>query len=270
MSIMINRPENWISLFPQPSVDGHKYHRGHAALLGVPELTGATRLAAEACSRIGAGLVSVLSDDAGDIYRMTLPADIMVKPLEALASPRVTVLLAGSGGLSQTTKNALLNAPPDLPKVLDAEAISLFGRLTARELVLTPHDGEFGRAFADLEGDRKSIAVAAAKRANAVLLLKGPETVIAAPDDRVVINTHASPYLAKAGTGDVLAGMITGLIAQGMPGFEAAAAAVWMHGHASLKIGPGLIAQDLIAALPDVLSDLLETPDGADRIIKEE
>ena len=146
--------------------------------------------------------------------------------------------------------------PPDTPLVLDADALALWSRFSTAA-VLTPHEGEFARLFPDLSGARTEQASAAAARTHSVLVLKGPDTVIAGPDGRLVVNTHASPYLAKAGTGDVLAGLIAGLVAQGMPAFEAACAAVWMHGEAGKRIGPGLIAGDIVDALPGVLQALL-------------
>ncbi|MDJ0922466.1 MAG: NAD(P)H-hydrate dehydratase [Henriciella sp.] len=264
----MNHPDNWTSLLPRPSEEGHKYHRGHAVIVGATELTGATRLAAAASSRVGAGLVSVLSDEAADIYRMTLPADIMVKGLETMSAARVSAVLAGSGGISERGRAALLQAPLDRPLVLDAEAIALHQDLAAESLVLTPHDGEFARAFPDLSGERLGNACAAAKHSGAVIVLKGAETIVAEPGGRHAINQHASPYLAKAGTGDVLAGLITGLVAQGMPCFEAAQAAVWMHGEASLRIGAGLIAQDLISEMRGVLHDLLNPADRRDGAIE--
>lgn len=255
----LNTPEKWLSDFPRPAPDGHKYERGHVAVLGAPELTGATRLAASAASRIGAGLVSVLSHEQAPVYRASLPPDIMVtsRPLGALN--RVTTLLAGPGGFEASRVAELAALPETVARVLDADALRLVleAGVLQGPVVLTPHEGEFARLFPDLEGTRVARAISAAAEVKAIIVLKGQDTVIAAPDGQVICNQHAGPYLAKAGTGDVLAGMIAGLIAQGMPALEAASAAVWMHGEASLMIGPGLVAGDLVDALRQVLARLL-------------
>lgn len=255
----INHPDLWLRALPRPTVDGHKYHRGHAAILGAPVLTGATRLAAEACSRIGAGLVTVLGGEAADIYRKTLPADIMV-PAAKLAQLRgVTAVLVGPGGLGAEGREAALEADGACPLILDADAISLGGKCADnRPCILTPHEGEFARAFPDLTGSREARVHGAAKALGAFIVLKGPETFIASPDGTIVRNTHASPWLAKAGTGDVLAGFVTGLIAQGMQPALAACAAVWIHGEAARRFGVGLVAGDLSSLVPAILADLLQ------------
>ena len=257
MDVTSNSPALWSTLLPRPDPDAHKYHRGHTVILGADAYTGATRLAAEACSRIGSGLVTVLSDTQADIYRVTLPADIMVRtgPLSDLNRP--SILLAGPGGCSASQAQQLLNADPELPIVLDADAIRLSPELGSRTCILTPHAAEFERYFDTVSQQPTEQAPEAAKVSRHVIVLKGPYTVIAAPDGRVCLNTTASPYLAKAGTGDVLAGLITGLAAQGMPPFEAACAGVWIHGQAGKRIGPGLIPQDITGEVPTILSELL-------------
>ncbi len=255
--MLTNTPDLWQKLFPRPDAEAHKYTRGHLAVLGAPVLTGATRLAASAASRSGAGLVSVLADPAiANVYRTSLPPDLMVSTDGADALTRPTALLAGPGGIS--APHAEFLRATDLPTILDADTLP-FWQNTASPAVLTPHAGEFAKLFPDITGDRRSSALMAARRCACVIVLKGAETLIAAPDGRVVCNLHASPYLAKAGTGDVLAGMIAGLVTQGMPAFEAAAAAVWIHGDAGLRIGPGLIAGDIIDKLPLILTNLLGT-----------
>ena len=255
-----NSPELWRAALPVPRADGHKYHRGHALILGAPELTGATRLAAGACSRIGAGLVTVSASQRADIYRTALQPDIMVTTggIEAVRHP--TVVLAGSGGLGPAEIEKLHDVPPDIPLVLDAAAMAQEPRRKVNDasIVLTPHDGEFLKLFVGLDDDRRAGALRAAKARRAIIALKGSQTLITAPDGRAVVNTHASPYLAKAGTGDVLAGLIAGLIAQGMPAFDATCAAVWVHGEAGLQIGPGLVAGDIEARVPAILKDLLD------------
>lgn len=259
MTLPTNRPELWQSALPRPEGHEHKYNRGHAVVVGAPELTGASRLAASACSRVGAGLVTLVAEERGDVYRMSLPADIMVS--EELAAPRssVRVLLLGPGGLPDGSAAVVAATSDEATVVLDAGALASHESLGERfsHRVLTPHEGEFAATFPDLVGDRHDRALAAAQRADAVIVLKGAETLIAEPGGRVVCNTHASPYLAKAGSGDVLAGIVTGLIGQGMNPFDASCAAVWMHGDAAKRFGPGLIPDDLIDGIPDVLAALL-------------
>lgn len=250
----INSPELWRDSFPRPSVSDHKYNRGHALILGAEELTGATRLSAQACSRVGAGLVTVLASERGDIYRTTLPPDIMVldhdKPLK-----NVRAVLGGCGGLSSRLKPFLCNNPYKCARVFDANAIPhpRDWNILDGQCVLTPHEGEFANVFGDIGDNREAAVAAAALESGAIVVLKGPQTIIAEPDGDLVINHHASPYLAKAGTGDVLAGMIAGLIAQGMPVFEASCCAVWMHGEAGIQLGAGLVAGDIEGALPAVI-----------------
>jgi NAD(P)H-hydrate epimerase len=255
-----NHPDLWRAKLPVKKSGGHKYDCGHAVIYGAPELTGATRLAAESCARAGAGLVTVLSPPGVvNVYRETLAPHIMVRDDPDWHDDRVTARLYGPGGLC---------APPDfssaLPTVLDADALKDLPKKLSANFVLTPHEGEFKRAFPDLEGPKQARAQAAARQSGACVVLKGPDTVIAAPPeparaqagDRVVINTHAGPELATAGTGDVLAGLITGLLAQGMPVFEAACAGVWIHGEAGRRFGAGLVAADLPGLIPAVLQDL--------------
>lgn len=267
--MVYNTPEIWLADFPRPSLTGHKYDRGQAVIYGAPSLTGATRLAAGACSRIGAGLVTVLARDNGDIFRATLDADIMVSDAQTINGGRIKVILGGSGGIVDADYRALMENRYGCARVFDADALPLaqdFEKLD-EQCVLTPHDGEFARTFPKLSGrhlsgrhlsgDRVEMALEAAKITGSVMVLKGAQTIIARPDGRWVMNEHASAYLAKAGTGDVLAGLITGLIAQGMPIFEACCAAVWMHGEAGIRFGAGLIATDIIDLMPAILSDIL-------------
>lgn len=257
MTSTINAPELWASRLPTPSVDGHKYHRGHAAILGAETYTGATRLAAEACSRIGAGLVTVHSPSQAQVYRATLPADIMVRDDELTALNRPSTILAGPGGCTDAQATALSALQDPIDMVLDADAIRLWPTINTSSCIVTPHEGEFERYFDGLSGDAETRASEAAKSSGVIVVLKGQQTVIAAPDGQTVRNTTASPYLAKAGTGDVLAGLITGLLAQGMPAFDAACAGVWIHGRAGERIGPGLIPQDIISEIRPILADLI-------------
>lgn len=254
-----NCPQLWKHSFPRPAVDAHKYDRGHAAIFAATELTGATRLAAEACSRMGAGLVSVLATQKADIYRSTLPPDIMVgeDTVDSVRNP--TALLGGCGGLASAQCNELYLRFEGCVRVFDANAIPgpQDRGVLDEACILTPHEGEFEKAFPDVSGDRETRALTASGLSRAVIVLKGSQTIIAAPDERVVINTHATRWLAKAGTGDVLAGMVAGLAAQGMDPFDAACAAVWIHGEAGRRIGAGLIAGDIAVQLPVILRELL-------------
>lgn len=242
---------------PRPRAEDHKYSRGHTVLMGSTSYTGATRLAAEASSRIGSGLVTVLSAEQAQVYRATLPADIMVREEGLAAINRPSVILAGPGGCDAQSAEMIKASDPTLGLVMDADAIRLCGELKNATQVITPHAGEFERYFGKLGDDPAQKVMDFAKQLNVVVVLKGSRTLIAAPDGRLAENRHASPYLAKAGTGDVLAGMIAGLLAQSMPAFEAACAGVWLHGDASLRVGPGLIPQDLLNELRPTLADLL-------------
>lgn len=249
-----NTPDLWRAALPRKDAQGHKYASGHAAIYGARELTGAARLAAEACARMGAGLVTVLCDAAAaDIYRAALPAHIMVRGDTGWTDPRITARVLGCGGLPGGVTPALMKDWQGAA-VLDAAAIPLWPHTAPA--ILTPHEGEFTRFFPGIAGERAGRAAQAAKATNAVLVLKGAHTVIAAPDGRVVLNRHAGPMLATAGTGDVLAGMIGGLTAQNMDPFLAACAAVWIYGDAALRFGTGLVAADLPGLLPAALQNL--------------
>ncbi len=255
------RPTLWQHLLPAPNPGGHKYDRGHALVHGALELTGATHLSSAACSRIGAGLVTVVAPEKSDIYRAILPPDIMVREKAGKDLKKVSAVLAGPGGASKGQRKSAIENPWGAACILDANAIPVakngrYPQLPANT-VLTPHDGEFAKAFPHLAGERRDKALEAAKLSGAIMVLKGMTTVIAAPDGRLVINEHASPWLAKAGTGDVLAGMIAGLIAQGMEPFDACAAACWVHGEAGIRIGPGLIASDIEKLLGTLIKELL-------------
>jgi len=250
-----NHPDLWRGLLPLRTAKSHKYTHGHALIYGAPELTGATRLAAGACARMGAGLVTVLAPhDLANIYRTALPAHILVRGDLSWFDERVTAKIYGPGGLS-----VVPDFYSNLPVVLDADALANMPKKLAPNYILTPHEGEFELAFPNIKGSREERAQHAAQVLNAHVVLKGAKTIIAAPDGRCVINKNASPSLATAGTGDVLAGMITGLVAQNMPIFEACCAAVWMHGQCANEFGAGLVASDLIDVIPRVLGDLCET-----------
>jgi NAD(P)H-hydrate epimerase len=282
--LLENRPELWRGLLPQPQPQGHKYDRGHAVVAGGAVLTGAARLASHAALRMGAGLVSIAAPpEAGVIYRSG-PPTIMVRDIPdgaafaaMLVELKVTAALVGpgngiDGGAGGATADRVLRALALRPCVLDADALTVFaedpdklfealGAASAGANVLTPHDGEFARLFPTQpeNGGKIERARAAAVRANATILLKGADTVIAAPDGRAVVNTNATPYLATAGSGDVLAGFIVGLMAQGMPAFEAACAGAWFHGACGTAVGPGLIAEDIADQLPEILGKIINT-----------
>jgi NAD(P)H-hydrate epimerase len=268
---LLNGPSLWQKSFPFPAPDANKYTRGHALIMGGDmATTGAARLAALAALRSGSGLVSVAcTEDALPIYAMTLTA-VMTKPYRGsqlhtlLEDPRITAALIGPGhGVSEATRERTLQIlAHKKPCVLDADALTTFEKNSAAlfsaingPCVLTPHEGEFGRLFR-YEGFKPQRALDAARESKAVIVFKGNDTVIAAPDGRVAINANAPVWLATAGTGDILAGIITGLLAQGMPAFEAACAGVWIQGEAASAFGPGLIAEDLPAMIPTALKKL--------------
>ncbi|MDE0048300.1 MAG: NAD(P)H-hydrate dehydratase [Rhodospirillales bacterium] len=264
-----NAPALWQPLLPGPSAADHKYSRGHALVVGGDGArSGAARLAARAALRVGAGLVTVHApEDAIPVYAAQLTAVMVASTADlgtALADTRRNAVLIGPGcGVSPTTRAQALRALRAGKRcVLDADALTafrdepaaLFAALTSGS-VLTPHEGEYRRLFAH-EGDKLARARAAAAESGGVVVLKGADSVIAAPDGRAAINANAPPTLATAGSGDVLAGFILGLLAQGMPAYEAAAAGVWLHGAAATAFGPGLIAEDLAETLPSLLRTL--------------
>jgi NAD(P)H-hydrate epimerase len=250
--MQVNHPALWRQALMLKQGAGHKYDYGQVLIYAAPLLTGATRLAAEACARVGAGLVTVLAQpDVAPILQASLPPHLMVRPQLAWQHAKTSARLYGPGGMATPVDFA-----SSVATVLDADAlVGLLPRLSA-SYVLTPHEGEFARAFPALSGPRPTRALAAARQIGAHVVLKGAQTIIAGPDGRLVINQHDSPHLATAGSGDVLAGMITGLLAQGLEPLLAASAAVWMHGEAARRFGPGLVASDLPGLLPSVLRDL--------------
>ena len=265
-----NGPDLWRGALRLPGADSHKYTRGHALIVGGAEMTGAARLAARAARRVGAGMVTIASPaKAMPIYLAGDPGQLVIEldetsDLEDLMGEkkRSAVLIGPGNGISSTTRRHTVEALRSKASVvIDADALTVF-QDAAQDLfswvrgpcVLTPHDGEFARLF-DTGGDRIARTRRAAELSGAVVLLKGAVSVIAAPDGRVALNT-ATSWLATAGTGDVLAGLIVGLLAQGLPAFEAACAAAWLHSAAGAAIGPGLIAEDISERLPGILADL--------------
>jgi NAD(P)H-hydrate epimerase len=274
-----NGPELWLDRFPWPRLDDHKYSRGHAVVIGGPDMTGAARLAARAAMRAGAGILTVAcAPSALPIYAASLEG-MLIRPIATatefaalLEDKRKNAVLVGPGaGVNRTTRAVVLaSLAAGRATVLDADAISvfednpdeLFAALSRAPALLTPHEGEFSRLFR-VEGDKLARARAAATRCGATVLLKGADTVIAAPDGRAVINANAPPTLATAGSGDVLSGLALGLLAQGMAAFDAACAAAWLHGEAARGFGPGLVASDLPDALPPVLRILVSRRERA-------
>jgi ADP-dependent NAD(P)H-hydrate dehydratase / NAD(P)H-hydrate epimerase len=267
-----NGPALWLKDYPWPAPDTHKYKRGHALVFGGAVMTGAARLGARAAARMGAGLVTVAAPKAvWPVYAAALTG-IIVQPVadEAgfaalVADPRRNAVLIGPGaGMGPATRAAVLaGLGAGRAAVLDADAITEFAaspdalfKAIASPVVMTPHEGEFARLFGDLKGDKLARARTAAARSGAVMLLKGGDTVVAAPDGRATINANAPPELATAGSGDVLAGMVLALLAQGMDPYCATASAVWLHGEAARAFGPGLISEDLLECLPRVLRRL--------------
>lgn len=266
-----NGPGLWCDRLPRPTALANKYTRGHAVVLAGAEMTGAARLAADAARRTGAGLVTVAAHpDSRAIIAAGSPGTIVADVADAAAfealigdQRRNAVLIGPGAGVSEATRACVL-AALQLGKwcVLDADALTVFRdepaalfRAIAAPCVLTPHEGEFARLF-DSREDKLDRARRAAEASGAIILLKGADTVIAAPDGRAAINAGAPPDLATAGSGDVLSGMVLGLLAQAMPPFEAACAAAWMHGRSAARFGAGLIAEDIIEGVPPVIARL--------------
>ena len=261
--VLENGPELWLARFPWPTADSHKHARGRLMVVsGEAWSTGAARLAARAGLRIGAGLVTMLAGPEALAVNAAHLEAVMLAPfetdleLEQAVGDADAAVIGPAAGVSDTTLlNVLALARTGAALVLDADAITVFRddpeelfSVLDRDDVLTPHVGEFERLFPGLlaaSPERITAARKAAERAGAVVLLKGHDTVIAAPDGRCAVNTNGSPWLATAGSGDVLAGFIGGLMAQGMESFEAACASAWIHAEAAELHGPGLISEDL-------------------------
>jgi hydroxyethylthiazole kinase-like uncharacterized protein yjeF len=278
-----NAPPLWRPAFPVPVPAGHKYDRGHAVVVSGPSWsTGAARLAARGALRAGAGLVTIASPREALAINAAASLAVMVRPVDGaaqlttfLADKRLNAVAIGPGlGVGEPTCELVLAAlAGERAAVLDADAMTSFAAVPQRlatalqaraggGAILTPHEGEFARYFGSLDqkskvGSKLERARLGARLTSAVVVLKGADTVVAAADGRAAISTNAPAYLATAGAGDVLTGIAAGLLAQGMPAFEAAAAAAWLHGEAAARVGPGLISEDLPEALPQVLHALL-------------
>lgn len=271
-----NGPELWLRRFPWPTAVSHKHARGRLIVVsGDAWSTGAARLAARAGLRIGAGLVSLYATEEARLANAAHLEAVMLKPyatdqeLEQAADAADAAVIGPAAGVNETTLlNVLALARTGAALVLDADAITVFRNdpeelfsVLDRDDVLTPHPGEFERLFPGVlkaSPERTTAARRAAEKAGAVVLLKGADTVIAAPDGRAAVNVNGSPWLATAGSGDVLAGFIGGLVSQGMESFEAACAAAWIHAEAAELHGPGLISEDLPGLAPAVLRRLYD------------
>jgi len=283
-----NAPVFWGMAFPRPDSRGHKYSRGHAVVLsGGASTTGAARLAARGALRAGAGLVTIASPREALAINATESLAVMVRPVDGPAElgaflgdrRRNAVVLGPGGGVGPQMREEVLAAlASHAAVVLDADALTSFAaapealssaiRKRGSNVVLTPHQGEFSRLFRKIQEDHQSHSKLektrlAAEFCGAVVVYKGADSVVAAPDRRATIAENGPPSLATAGSGDVLAGIIGGLMAQGMPVFEAACAGVWLHGDAASEFGPGLIAEDLPDMLPRVYRRLLVEIGGA-------
>lgn len=278
-----NLPALWAGDLPRPARDAHKYRRGHVLVLSGGTLnTGAARLSAKGAARSGAGAVTMgsphdaLAVNAAHLTSTMLTEIVDVASLRTFLEQRLPAAVVigpafGAGAKCRDFVEAVLASSTEgrgATAVVDADAITSFEdeadrlfMLIARSdwnVVLTPHEGEFRRLFADIGALTKvGRAGEAARHSGAIVVYKGPDTIIAAPGGRLAVNGNGSPYLATAGSGDVLAGMIAGLAGQGMAAFEAACAAVWMHAEAGTRFGPGLIADDLPDMLPAILRELL-------------
>lgn len=275
MGFTLNLADDGTILAPvltPPSSDTHKYARGAAVVISGPALhTGASRLSAEAALAVGAGLVIIVGNHAALTEHAAHVTAIMLRERDAAFSvidDRVRSLLIGPGaGVSDdVVQDVATLLMRQMPIVLDADALTAFSAkpemlfaMLHDQAILTPHEGEFARLFPDISlSDRAKAAMDASARAGAVVLLKGAETVIATPDGRFAVNRHASSWLATAGSGDVLAGLICGLLAQGNNAFDGAAIACWLHGDIGVKAGPGLTADAMIGHLPLVLRGILQ------------
>jgi len=271
VSLFANAPELWIDAFPWTTPESHKYTRGHAVVLGGTAMTGAARLAAHSAQRIGAGLVTIAADPSVLLLYAAWRADLLVSKIttpddfrELLTDRRLNAVLLGPGAGADTRLEAAIAAAldADVGLALDADCFriladrtnGLLGRLNER-VIMTPHEGEFARVFGSPH-PRLKAAIDAARSTDATIVLKGSDTVIAGPDGTAVINSGAPPELATAGSGDVLAGLVVGLLANALPPMLAGMIACWVHGSAASLFGPGLLAGDIPDLVPRVLAGL--------------
>ena len=275
-NVFLNQPEEWADEMPWPNRTSHKHQRGRVGIVAGPAgSTGAARLAARAGLRMGAGVVTIFGEPlaipemAADMQAVMTKSYTDVDELFLLGRNMSSLVVGPAAGVNELTRFKVVTLlQSGLPMVLDADALTVFANdplyffsLLHENCVLTPHVGEFERIFPDLlaSADNKiSAARAAAHRAGCVVVLKGADTIIATPDGQARVNVHGSSFLATAGAGDVLAGMIAGWMAQGMSAFDSASASVWLHGEASLSGGAGLISEDLMVYFPKILTRFYE------------
>jgi NAD(P)H-hydrate epimerase len=267
----INNPKIWLSHFPVPTPSDHKYTRGHAVIFGGDEFTGATQLASQGARRVGAGLVTIAcSEKSHAIYALSSPGTLTkivqsTKDQQQLfTDTRKNAFLFGPGLEPNDTTKKLIQKALSLQRtyVLDAGGLRAFADkpqdlfdLCHGNVVLTPHEGEFSALF-DVSGSKLERALAAAEQSRCVIVLKGPDTIIASPVGHALIQTNAPPWLATAGSGDVLSGIILGYLAQGVDPFYAAAMATWIHARCAEEVGFGLISEDILQQLPTVLKSV--------------
>lgn len=258
-----NCPDIWLPALPQPNATSHKYNRGQAVILAASDMVGATILAATACARIGAGIVRVLvmGEPAQRHLQTFIPPHIIVTTDKTvLHDPLTRVVLAGCGLTGrEPILQGFFEICPKSSLILDGGALRFIAAEKKYDLltgtIITPHDGEYEDLFGNVENRTQQDY---SQDYDCIIARKGAETVITTPDELGVVNRHASPWLATAGTGDVLAGMIAGLLAQGMASSYACAAAIWIHGEAGRRIGPGLVASDIPHIIPVILDDLFQ------------
>ncbi len=277
VDVFQNSLDMWKSYYPLPSKIGHKYTRGHTAVVGGGMAnTGAARISARNALRIGAGAVTVLCPPAAlMVYAQALEA-VMVSSFQTpdeladfIKSKRIASLLIGpaNGVTDRTRENVLSALETSAHVVIDADAISvfkddpeaLFKAIKAKrtgQVILTPHEAEFDRVF-ELQGTPVDRSRRGAKISGATVILKGATTCIASPSGQVILNTHASPWLATAGSGDALAGILCGLMASMDDSLKASAAAVWIHGEAGLRLGAGMVAEDIEKTIPSILNEII-------------
>ncbi len=274
MKILTNSPDLWLHDYPIYKKQSNKYNFGHLVVVGGDEFVGAAKLAALSGLRIGAGLSTIACSNISWLAYAADAMSVMAKPIESILAfndfikdTRKNSLLIGPGaGVGVYTKKFVKIALDNMkPTVLDADALISFKEdpkqlfdLIHCDVVLTPHEGEFKALFGNISGMREDRALKAAKLSGAIIVLKGNETIIATPDGKIIKNTIAPSYLATAGTGDVLSGMISGLIARGMSAFFASAMAVWVHSKVAEKIGIGMISQDMPNYIGQVLGEILD------------
>ena len=266
--INLNSPSIWKDKIVWPKVNDHKYSRGCIVIIGGPkEMTGAARLAAKAAQRAGSGIVILACDkNSSDIYYRTLTSQIVksyrnIPELKnIIKDKRINSVVIGPG-LGINNKNVVKNVLKHSNNIIiDADAITCFQNdiksfkdlIRNKTVILTPHEGEFKKLFPNIKGNLVDKAIYAAKKLNSIIVLKSANTIIASQNNHVILNKYGSRWLATAGSGDVLAGIIGALLSNGMDAFHAAAFGVWIHSSAGIYFGPGLIAEDISDLIPKI------------------